>query len=77
MSDPQQEPAVEALTVVSGNPSAVELAAVSAVIDTMLDEIDAEESLRSTAGPNAWQRSQRETRPFVHPGRGAWRAFSG
>ena len=65
------------LAVISGNPDADELAAVTAVLAEVLDELAAEQGRREQAGPSAWARSQRGIRPPIQPGHGAWRSFSG
>ncbi|CAN5209879.1 hypothetical protein BH09ACT1_BH09ACT1_02590 [soil metagenome] len=64
------------ISVVSGNPSSEELAAVTVVLEAMLDELD---DAVAVEGPrvSAWQRSQRALRKPLHPGYGAWRSFSG
>jgi hypothetical protein len=64
------------ISVVSGSPTAEELAAVTVVLEAMLDEL--EDSAALAAGPrvSAWQRSQRTLRKPLHPGYGAWRSFS-
>ena len=63
--------------VISGNPDAEEMAAITAVLSGVLDELAAEHGRRELSGPNAWQRSQRSLREPLNPGRGAWRSFSG
>jgi len=61
-----------AIRIVSGNPDAEEIAAVTAVLQASLDELGGEQRRRQSAGPSAWQRSQRPMRtPLV---RGAWRS---
>ena len=65
------------IAVISGNPDTDELAAVTAVLAEVLDELAAEQGRRELAGPSAWARSQRGIRPPVQPGHGAWRSFSG
>jgi uncharacterized protein (DUF1800 family) len=66
------------IAVISGNPDADELAAVTAVLAEVLDELAAEQGRRElAAGPSAWARSQRGIRPPVQPGHGVWRSFSG
>jgi len=62
--------------VVAGAPTPEELAAVTAVITSMIEEV---EDGRRAEGPrvSAWQRSQRSIRAPLHPGAGAWRSFSG
>ena len=66
------------ITVISGSPDEEELAAVTAVLAAVLDELAAEQGRREqAAGPSAWARSQRGVRAPIHPGNGAWRSFSG
>ena len=65
------------IAVISGRPDADELAAVTAVLAEVLDELAAEQGRREHAGPSAWARSQRGIRPPIQPGHGAWRSFSG
>lgn len=65
------------IAVISGRPDADELAAVTAVLAEVLDELAAEQGRREQAGPSAWARSQRGIRPPIQPGHGAWRSFSG
>ena len=65
------------ITVISGNPDVEELAAVTAVLSEVLEELAVEQGRRELAGPSAWARSQRGIRPPVQPGPGAWRSFSG
>ena len=62
--------------VVSGQPTPAELAAVTAVITSMTEEL---EDARDARGQimSAWQRSQRSIRMPIAPGAGAWRSFSG
>jgi Acyl-CoA carboxylase epsilon subunit len=65
------------LTVIGGNPDAEDLAAVTAVLAGLLDELAAEQGRRTLASSSAWARSQRTLRAPVAPGPGAWRSFSG
>jgi Acyl-CoA carboxylase epsilon subunit len=65
------------IAVISGNPDAVDLAALTAVLAGVLDELAAEQGRRESAGPSAWARSQRGVRGTITPGPGAWRSFSG
>jgi hypothetical protein len=75
-SEPQD--AAEAITVLGGDPTPLELAAVTSVIASMLDEArDDDESRVARGGQSAWQRSQRQLRGALVPGYGAWRGFSG
>jgi hypothetical protein len=71
------EPLETDLTVISGSPNAVDMAAVTAVLAGVLDELAAEQGRRELATPSAWARSQRSVRAPLHPGAGAWRSFSG
>jgi len=64
------------LRILAGNPDAEEVAAVTAVVSAVLEEL-AENNERSIVRhPDAWQRSQRSLRGAVHAGPGAWRGFS-
>ncbi|MEO8261358.1 MAG: acyl-CoA carboxylase epsilon subunit [Pseudolysinimonas sp.] len=59
------------IRILQGNPDAAEIAAVIAVLGAALEELAGEERRAQSAGPSAWQRSQRTVRsPLV---RGAWR----
>jgi Acyl-CoA carboxylase epsilon subunit len=64
------------IIVVSGNPQSRELAALTAVLSSVLEELAAEHGRRELAGPSAWQRSQRTLRTPLHNGPGEWRSFS-
>ena len=62
--------------VVAGSPTLAELAALTAVITSMIEDLDDDQ--RTTAPiVSAWQRSQRSIRVPLSPGAGAWRSFSG
>jgi hypothetical protein len=64
------QPAPE-IRVLSGNPSAAEIAAVTAVLTSALDELAGENRRSRERGQSAWQVSQRAIRlPLPH---GAWR----
>ena len=65
------------LVVISGNPDPEELAAVTAVLAGVLDELADEQGRREQAVTSAWARSQRAVRAPLTPGVGAWRSFSG
>ncbi|MEO5533808.1 MAG: acyl-CoA carboxylase subunit epsilon [Pseudolysinimonas sp.] len=59
------------IRILSGDPTAPEIAAVTAVLSAALDELAGQTLASSQNGPSAWQRSQRAIRtplPF-----GAWR----
>ena len=64
------------IVVLSGNPDALETAAISAVIAGVLEELAEEQGRMEAAGPSAWAKSQRPVRKPVHPGHGEWRGFS-
>ncbi|GAA4686899.1 acyl-CoA carboxylase subunit epsilon [Frondihabitans cladoniiphilus] len=73
-SSPESGSAEPTIRVVSGDPDAAELAAVTAV----LASLEAENAARAAAaetveGPTAWRRSQRSLRGPVEPGPGRWR----
>jgi hypothetical protein len=66
------------IAVISGSPDAEDLAAITAVLAAVLDELAAEQGRREQAsGPSAWARSQRNVRTPLHPGHGIWRSFAG
>lgn len=61
--------------VITGDPSLEELAAVTAVISSLIEEL--EDSQRAEVTPiSAWHRSQTGIRTGFLPGVGAWRSFS-
>ncbi len=64
-------------TVLSGKPSATELAAVTAVLSAAI--ADARTPSESTREPQrtAWQRAQRPVRVPLSRGVGTWRSFAG
>ena len=63
------------ILVISGGPDAAEMAAVTAVLSGVLEELAAEQGRRELHGPSAWQRSQRGLRTPLQPGTGSWQAF--
>lgn len=65
-----------ALSIVSGNPTPAEIAAVTAVIASRLEEIDDDAQQEVANRVSAWQRSQRAVRSPLSPGFGAWRSFT-
>jgi hypothetical protein len=65
------------IEILSGNPDADDMAAVTAVLAGVLEELAAEQGRRQQATTSAWERSQRTVREPVHPGPGVWRSFSG
>ena len=75
---PDASPAVAAnIQIVAGNPSGVEIAAVTAVLTGVLEELAGTVSARSIAPPSAWSRNQRPIRQPIFPAAGRWRSFSG
>ena len=73
----QADAAPVSFTVVAGDPTPAELAAVTAVVGAVLEEIASDSELAAVPGVSAWQRSQRPIRGSVARGHGAWRGFSG
>jgi Acyl-CoA carboxylase epsilon subunit len=65
------------IEVIGGSPDSEELAAVTAVLAGVLEELAAEQGRREQAVTSAWARSQRAVRAPLAPGAGAWRSFSG
>jgi hypothetical protein len=65
------------LAIISGSPDDEDMAALTAVLAAVLDELAAEQGRRELAVPSAWARSQRAIRLPLTPGPGAWRTFSG
>ena len=64
--------------ILGGNPDATDLAAITAVLAGVLEELAAEQGrLEQASTQSAWQRSQRAVRAPLHPQAGAWRSFSG
>lgn len=74
----EAEHQVEAdLAVISGSPDEADMAAITAVLAGVLDELAAEQGRREQSTPSAWSRSQRSVRTPLQPGPGAWRSFGG
>jgi hypothetical protein len=63
-------------SVLAGDPTPAELAAVTAVIQALLEEEGENDRKRAQHGQSAWQQSQRALRQPLHPAPGAWRGFS-
>ena len=59
-------------TVLSGNPTATELAAVTAVLTAMVEQADGRRMPVAAPSRNAWALSQRMLRRAIVPGNGAW-----
>lgn len=75
MTRTPEDPLVAA--IVTGSPTAEEVAASSAVLG-LLAEAQREQVALAVASPaaSAWSRSQRVLRSTLRPGPGAWRSFS-
>jgi hypothetical protein len=65
------------LRIVSAGARPEEVAAVTAVLRSALDEMAAALDVEGSPKVSAWQRSQRAVRTPIAPGQGAWRSFSG
>jgi uncharacterized protein (DUF1800 family) len=64
--------------VISGNPTASELAAVTAVLTAAIEDLeDVRRRAEEQHGQTAWQRTQRPIRTPLSRGAGIWRSFSG
>ena len=66
-----------AFTVLSGDPTPAELAAVTAVLAAMAQESTDDAVLESGTSSRAWQRGTGALRTPIVPGPGAWRGFAG
>jgi hypothetical protein len=63
----ESSPLPPEIRITGGNPDAEEIAAITAVLSAALDELAGEQRRRQSAGPSAWQRSQRTVRePLTH-----------
>ena len=60
------------LRVLAGNPSATDLAAVTAVVSALVAEDDGQRSTATHSVRSAWSFSQRQLRREIVPGPGAW-----
>lgn len=75
MNEPVAAGGFDAFSVLSGTPTAEEIAAVTAVLEAILDEQVENDRQSGHTGQSAWQRSQRGLRGALAPGHGAWRSF--
>ena len=64
-------------TVVAGDPTPAELAAVTAVVSAVLEEIASDHAAAAAPVVSAWRRSQRAIRTPITRGIDSWRGFSG
>jgi hypothetical protein len=69
--------AIPNLHIVGGNPTPAEVAAVTAVLTGVLEELREQDDADGARPPSAWQRTQKPIRTALHPGAGKWRGFSG
>lgn len=67
----------DSLRVVAGNPTAEELAAVTAVLAGIAEELGSRPLRRPVKHSTAWAASQRPIRQPILHGTTAWRGFSG
>ena len=65
------------LSVVNGNPTHDELAAVSAVLARSLEELAEDIADSAPVAISAWEQSQRPIRQTIVRGVTTWRGFSG
>ena len=72
-----KQPAGSGIEILAGNPDADDLAAVTAVLAGVLEELAEEQGRREQAVVSAWGRSQRSLRAPLFAQNGAWRSFSG
>lgn len=71
------EVAPASFTVVAGDPTPAELAAVTAVMSAVLEEIATDHAAAAAPAVSAWRRSQRAIRTPITRGMDSWRGFSG
>ena len=64
------------IRILGGNPGAEEVAALTAVVSAVLEELAENNERGASRYPSAWQRSQRQLRGEVHAAPGSWRGFS-
>ncbi len=77
MSIPRQDPeAIDyaaRIRITSGEPTAIEVAAVTAVVAAALEQLDGEEQRATAPATSGWERGRRGLRrPLI---RGDWRSF--
>jgi hypothetical protein len=77
VSDAQgSDAAAVSFTVVAGDPTPAELAAVTAVVGAVLEEIATDNARDQAPDVSAWQRSARAIRTPITRGVDTWRGFS-
>jgi hypothetical protein len=75
-STDETDAAAASFTVVAGDPTPAELAAVTAVVSAVLEEIASDRASSGQRVVSAWERSQRAIRAPITRGIDAWRGFS-
>ena len=78
--DETQDAATEVaatLRVLGGNPDATELAAITAVLTGIAEELGSSLQRRPERRSSAWEAVQRPIRTRILPGITRWRGFSG
>ena len=70
----QTDAAALSFTIVAGDPTPAEVAAVTAVLGAALEELASDRERNAASGPSAWQRSQRAIRTPIVRGHDTWRA---
>ena len=66
------DPTTPELRVLAGNPSATDLAAITAVASALVAESDGHQTTAAHPVRTAWSFSQRQLRREIVPGPGAW-----
>jgi uncharacterized protein (DUF1800 family) len=74
---PDADAAATSFSIVAGDPTPAEVAAVTAVLGAALEELAGEHERDAASAPSAWQRSQRAIRTPIVRGHDTWRGFSG
>jgi hypothetical protein len=64
------------ISVVRGNPTPDELAAVVSVLEAMTAEIEGSRARETARAASSWRLSQRPIRTPIIPGQTRWRDFS-
>ncbi|WP_349904919.1 acyl-CoA carboxylase epsilon subunit [Parafrigoribacterium humi] len=77
MTDDTHDSTSPEFTVLGGNPTPGELAAVTAVLTAAIEEATTMGAHTAPAGRSAWQLAQRPIRRPIDRGISAWRGFSG
>jgi hypothetical protein len=75
VSDEAAQGGAPDIRIASGNPDDVEMAALTAVLAGVLEELAADRQAQKDSGPTAWQRSQRALRSPLHAAPGQWNGF--